>query len=74
MDLIEKKPDGMLILLDDEIKAPRATDDTFLTKLKKAHDKHPRFESRVKGHASRFILKHYAGEVKRSNLLSCYGF
>lgn len=33
VDLITKKPDGVLPLLDEELKIPRGSDETFLTKL-----------------------------------------
>jgi len=63
LDLIEKKGSGMLVLLDEELKYPRSTDETFLSKLVKTHAGHARFEERVKGKKTQFILKHYAGEV-----------
>jgi len=43
LDLIEKKPTGLLLMLDEELKMPRCTDETFLTKLKKTHKGNVRF-------------------------------
>jgi myosin heavy subunit len=63
LDLIEKKTSGMLVLLDEELKFPRSTDETFLSKLVKTHAGNARFEERVKGKKTQFILKHYAGNV-----------
>jgi len=64
LDLIEKKPDGMLVMLDEELKMPKASDETFLSKLKRKHGTNANFDDRRKGlDKSQFILKHYAGEV-----------
>jgi myosin-5 len=53
LDLIDKKPCGILPLLDEEVVLPRTTDDTFLRKLGEKHErKHPRYE-RPRGSASR---------------------
>jgi len=65
LDLIEKKPSGLLVILDEELKYPKATDETFLSKAKKAHNGSPRFDERVKGGngKTQFLLRHYAGDV-----------
>mmetsp|Transcript_27438 Transcript_27438/g.32442 ORF Transcript_27438/g.32442 Transcript_27438/m.32442 type:complete len:2067 (+) Transcript_27438:95-6295(+) len=65
LELIDKKPSGILPLLDEEVVLPRTTDDTFLRKLGENHErKHKRYV-RPKGNASRtgFAVKHYAGSV-----------
>jgi len=65
LDLIDKKPTGILPLLDEEVILPRTTDDTFLRKLGENHErKHKRYQ-RPKGNASRFSfgVLHYAGSV-----------
>ena len=57
LDLIEKKPCGVLLLLDEEIKLPNSSDETFLAKVKRAHSTNPWFEERAKGSkASQFII------------------
>ncbi|PAV77243.1 hypothetical protein WR25_17904 [Diploscapter pachys] len=62
IDLIEK-PMGVLALLDEECLFPKATDKTFVDKLQKTHNKHPKFivpDMRAK---SDFAIVHYAGRV-----------
>eukprot|EP01114_Cavostelium_apophysatum_P017815 TRINITY_DN5376_c0_g1_i1.p1 TRINITY_DN5376_c0_g1~~TRINITY_DN5376_c0_g1_i1.p1 ORF type:complete len:951 (-),score=287.82 TRINITY_DN5376_c0_g1_i1:42-2894(-) len=62
LDLIEKKPLGILSLLDEESNFPKATDASFLVKLFNNYPSHAHFE---KPRLSRttFIVKHYAGDV-----------
>ncbi|XP_010536994.1 PREDICTED: myosin-2-like isoform X2 [Tarenaya hassleriana] len=60
LDLIEKKPVGLLSLLDEESKFPKATDLTFANKLKQ-HLKANRCFKGERGRA--FRVNHYAGEV-----------
>ena len=43
LDLIEKTPKGLLVMLDEEINVPRGTDVTFMNKVKRLHSKHPNF-------------------------------
>ncbi len=53
LELIDKRPDGILPVLDEEVVLPRTTDDTFLRKLGERHErKHKRYQ-RPKGNASR---------------------
>ncbi|CAH8348628.1 unnamed protein product [Eruca vesicaria subsp. sativa] len=60
LDLIEKKPIGLLSLLDEESNFPKATDLTFANKLKQ----HLKINSCFKGERGRaFRVNHYAGEV-----------
>ncbi|XP_010520892.1 PREDICTED: myosin-2-like [Tarenaya hassleriana] len=60
LDLIEKKPIGLLSLLDEESNFPKATDLTFANKLKQ----HLKANRRFKGERGRaFRVNHYAGEV-----------
>ncbi|KAJ4875611.1 Myosin-2 [Raphanus sativus] len=60
LDLIEKKPIGLLTLLDEESNFPKATDLTFASKLKQ----HLKTNSCFKGERGRaFRVNHYAGEV-----------
>ena len=63
IDLIEKKPMGILSLLDEQTVFPDATDTSFTKKLHVSHDNHrsfrkPRFE------ANTFSVLHYAGQVE----------
>ncbi|XP_068476741.1 myosin-2-like isoform X2 [Phaseolus vulgaris] len=60
LDLFEKKPQGLLSLLDEESNLPNASDLTFANKLK--HHLHP--NPCFKGERGRaFRVRHYAGEV-----------
>jgi len=65
IDLIEKKPMGILSLLDEESLFPKATDTTFLNKLNTqfAQKGHPKF---IKPRFSKtaFGISHYAGDVE----------
>lgn len=60
LDLFEKKPLGLLSLLDEESNFPRATDLTFANKLKQHLNANPCFQGE-RGRA--FRIHHYAGEV-----------
>lgn len=60
LNLFEKKPLGLLALLDEESNIPKATDLTFANKLKQHLNASPCFQSE-KGGA--FSICHYAGEV-----------
>jgi myosin heavy subunit len=65
IDLIEKRPKGILILLDEESVFPKATDATFLAKLHEAHDgRHPKYRRPRVGKEVNFSIVHYAGEVE----------
>ncbi len=69
LDLIEKRPLGILSLLDEECRFPKATDLTFLEKLHANHEKHPNYE-KPRLTKTNFIVKHYAGDVS----YECKGF
>ncbi|WVZ81858.1 hypothetical protein U9M48_029189 [Paspalum notatum var. saurae] len=62
LDLIEKKPGGVIALLDEACMFPKSTHETFAQKLYQTFQKHKRF---VKPKLSRtdFTICHYAGEV-----------
>ena len=62
IDLIEGAM-GVLTILDEESRFPKATDDTFLTKLVGTHRKHINFKLPEVGEAA-FAVIHYAGRVK----------
>ncbi|KAH9619451.1 hypothetical protein KSS87_006575, partial [Heliosperma pusillum] len=62
LDLIEKKPGGIIALLDEACMFPKSTPETFASKLFQTYKSHRRL---VKPKLSRtnFIISHYAGEV-----------
>jgi myosin heavy subunit len=43
LDMVEAKPSGLLVKLDDECKVPGGSDKGFLDKIRKAHASHARF-------------------------------
>ncbi|KAI9093230.1 hypothetical protein K1719_027244 [Acacia pycnantha] len=60
LDLFEKKPLGLISLLDEESNFPRATDLTLANKLRQHLNANPCFKGE-RGRA--FRVRHYAGEV-----------
>ncbi|KAI4303015.1 hypothetical protein MLD38_038696 [Melastoma candidum] len=62
LDLIEKKPGGIVALLDEACMFPKSTHETFSNKLYQTFKNHKRF---IKPKLSRtdFTISHYAGEV-----------
>ncbi|XP_028790296.1 myosin-11-like [Neltuma alba] len=62
LDLIEKKPGGIVALLDEACMFPKSTHETFANKLYQTFKTHKRF---IKPKLSRtdFTVAHYAGEV-----------
>ncbi|KAJ9545952.1 hypothetical protein OSB04_025659 [Centaurea solstitialis] len=62
LDLIEKKPGGIIALLDEACMFPKSTHETFSNKLYQTFKNHKRF---IKPKLSRtnFTIAHYAGEV-----------
>ena len=63
LNLIEKKPKGILVVLDDEVSVPRGSDRGFYNKICKVHKGNPRFlQPRMA--QSQFVINHYAGGVK----------
>ncbi|XP_019178734.1 PREDICTED: myosin-11-like [Ipomoea nil] len=62
LDLIEKKPGGVVALLDEACMFPKSTHETFAQKLYQTFKSHKRF---IKPKLSRtdFTISHYAGEV-----------
>ncbi len=61
--LIDKKPVGILALLDEESFFPKGTDETFLAKVTGAH-LHNAYFKKPKFQKGTFRLAHYAGEVE----------
>ncbi|GLJ12586.1 hypothetical protein SUGI_0194010 [Cryptomeria japonica] len=62
LDLIEKKPVGIIALLDEACMFPRSTHETFATKLFQSFRNHSRF-NQPKLARTDFTIFHYAGEV-----------
>jgi hypothetical protein len=65
LDLIEKKPLGVLDSLDEACRFPTATGATFAEKLYNNKDimNHKRFEKPKRSNTA-FIIDHYAGQVE----------
>ncbi|KAI5103698.1 unconventional myosin-IXb isoform X3, partial [Silurus meridionalis] len=63
INLISKKPTGLLYLLDEESSLPHATDRTLLEKFKRQHQENPFFIATSVLEPA-FIIQHYAGKVK----------
>ncbi|KAI9341648.1 P-loop containing nucleoside triphosphate hydrolase protein [Obelidium mucronatum] len=62
IDLIEAKATGILAQLDEEVKLPKGSEESWMIKLDKTHDKNKYF-SKPKLKTNAFSIKHYAGEV-----------
>ncbi|XAR57538.1 Myosin ATPase [Bertholletia excelsa] len=62
LDLIEKKPIGIISLLDEACMFPKSTHETFSTKLFQNFWGHPRLE-KAKFSETDFTISHYAGKV-----------
>ncbi|XXG61768.1 hypothetical protein AAC387_Pa05g0296 [Persea americana] len=62
LDLIEKKPGGIVALLDEACMFPRSTHETFAQKLYQTFKNHKRF-SKPKLSRTDFTICHYAGDV-----------
>ncbi|KAH9297946.1 hypothetical protein KI387_029628, partial [Taxus chinensis] len=62
LDLIEKKPGGIIALLDEACMFPRSTHETFAQKLYTTFVKNKRF-NKPKLSRTDFTIAHYAGDV-----------
>eukprot|EP00004_Rigifila_ramosa_P024751 TRINITY_DN7254_c0_g1_i1.p1 TRINITY_DN7254_c0_g1~~TRINITY_DN7254_c0_g1_i1.p1 ORF type:complete len:1460 (-),score=473.86 TRINITY_DN7254_c0_g1_i1:45-4352(-) len=63
--LIEEKKTGIMAILDEQMKMPKATDKQFVEKVHSIWEKHPRM-GRLKPTQNKsecFALRHYAGQV-----------
>ncbi|KAM9585883.1 unconventional myosin-IXa isoform 12-T20 [Trichechus inunguis] len=63
INLISKKPTGLLHLLDEESNFPQATNQTLLDKFKHQHEDNSYIEFPAVMEPA-FIIQHYAGKVK----------
>ncbi|TQD87475.1 hypothetical protein C1H46_026987 [Malus baccata] len=68
LDLIEKKPGGIIALLDEACMFPRSTHETFAQKLYQTFKNHKRF-MKPKLSQSDFTICHYAGDQQLQQLL-----
>lgn len=65
LDLIDKKHDGVLSVLDEQSRLPRCTDATFASAVYQKCFDHPRFEASKAMQAQlSFAIHHYAGLVE----------
>ncbi|KAK8955413.1 hypothetical protein KSP40_PGU016919 [Platanthera guangdongensis] len=62
LELIEKKPGGIIALLDEACVLPRSTHETFAQKLYQTYKNHKRI-SKPKLSRTDFTIHHYAGDV-----------
>uniref|UniRef100_A0A2C9UDX1 Uncharacterized protein n=1 Tax=Manihot esculenta TaxID=3983 RepID=A0A2C9UDX1_MANES len=62
LDLIEKKPGGIIALLDEACMFPKSTNETFAQKLYQTFKDHKRFSKPKLAHSD-FTICHYAGDV-----------
>ncbi|XP_040375913.1 myosin-17-like isoform X4 [Oryza brachyantha] len=62
LDLIEKKPGGIIALLDEACMFPKSTHETFSQKLYEKFKNHKRF-TKPKLSRTAFTIQHYAGDV-----------
>ncbi|KAK3099019.1 hypothetical protein FSP39_025327 [Pinctada imbricata] len=63
LELIFKKPDGILPLLDEESNFPQSTDNSFVQKINKYCEENPRYVANVYNKPV-FTVKHYAEQVQ----------
>ncbi|CAF0866281.1 unnamed protein product [Adineta steineri] len=63
LDLIGKKPNGILQILDDESNFPKATDQSFLHKCHRLHESN-RLYGKPRLLKTTFSIRHYAGDVE----------
>mmetsp|Transcript_10110 Transcript_10110/g.17791 ORF Transcript_10110/g.17791 Transcript_10110/m.17791 type:complete len:1254 (+) Transcript_10110:191-3952(+) len=66
LDLIEARPNGILLMIDDETIVPEGADAKFMNKAESMHKKHPNFQTdknRKLKDSLNFEIEHYAGVV-----------
>jgi hypothetical protein len=63
LDLIEKKPHGLLNLLDEEVRLPKGDEDKWLAKCHSNHQTNGHWSKDQSVSRSSFIVIHYAGKV-----------
>jgi myosin heavy subunit len=56
---------GIFAMIDEELKIPRSTDQTWLAKVLKAHAQHANFgRAKLQLSETHFVIIHFAGEVR----------
>jgi len=69
LDLIEKKPFGLMVLLDEEVRLPQGSDSRWIQKCTTKHASNPNWQEARRGQsADVFAIQHYAGNVQYSSL------
>jgi hypothetical protein len=63
LDLIEKKPNGILPTLDEVARFPGSTDKTFIDRMHKDHANDQLYAIPLKNPVN-FLIRHYAGDVE----------
>eukprot|EP00466_Bigelowiella_natans_P006255 jgi/Bigna1/140911/aug1.59_g15619 len=63
LDLIEKKPSGILPMIDEELIVPKGTDLTLIKKMHSKHGNDANYREERKKRVDLFTVLHYAGEV-----------
>ena len=64
LDMIEKKPFGVLVLLDEEVRLPQGADDKWLHKCTQRHGATEHWTSAtLQQNTDLFSIEHYAGTV-----------
>lgn len=63
IDLIEKSPNGVFALLDEQLVIPDGNDQRFAERLKDSNKDHPYFQVHRVRVINQFQVKHYAGVV-----------
>ncbi|CAK9113680.1 High molecular weight form of myosin-1 (High molecular weight form of myosin I) (HMWMI) [Durusdinium trenchii] len=66
LDLIEARPNGILLMIDDEIKIPEGSDAGFLNKIETLYKRNSKFQTdkhRKIQNSFNFEIEHYAGVV-----------
>lgn len=58
----KQKPTGILCMVDDELRMPKATDATLLSRMHQTHEKN-KYYVKPKMAKPIFSVNHYAGEV-----------
>lgn len=71
LDLIEKKPYGLLNLLDEEVRLPKGDDFKWLTKVNSNQGDHPNWLKGKQKTKTSFFVLHYAGAVGYESLGFC---
>jgi myosin-5 len=69
LDLIEHKLNGILAMIDDECRLPKASDEKLAGRMYKAYGSNPRFSATVPQKRDfKFCINHYAGLVEYSTI------